>query len=115
MWGKFGLKDGDASDQNGLGNPSSSDFIQAIAQIIYESDGSVPGAGDILVRGPVFLFTNGTGVSAKGPDVKTVRRFDVGDKIGFSLFVRKQSNQSASLKYRLRVGYYTECCIRRVG
>ena len=115
VWAKFGFKDGDASDQNGLGNPSSSDFIQSIAHIIYESDGSVPGSGDILVRGPIFLFTNGTGLSAKGPTVRTVRRFDVGDKIGFSVFNRKQSNYSTSLKYRLRVGYYCECFIRRVG
>ena len=77
VWGKFGLKDGDASDQNGLGNPSSSDFIQAIAQIIYESDGSAPGT--FWCEAPCSCLPMGR-VYSKGPDVKTVRRFDVETK-----------------------------------
>ncbi len=113
--GKFGFKDGDAAGNNGLGNPSSSDFIQSIAHVLYTSDGSTPGSTDILVRGPIWLFTNGTGLTAKGCDVRTVRRFDVGDKIGFAVFNRLQSNTSTSKKYRLRAGYYNECSIRRIG
>tara|TARA_R100001510_G_scaffold33085_2_gene29580 strand:+ start:1866 stop:3968 length:2103 start_codon:yes stop_codon:yes gene_type:complete len=113
--GKFGFKDGDAAGNNGLGNPSSSDFIQSIAHVLYTSDGSTPGSTDILVRGPIWLFTNGTGLTAKGCDVRTVRRFDVGDKIGFAVFNRLQSNTSTSKKYRLRSGYYNECSIRRIG
>ena len=115
IYGKFGFLDGDASGSNTLGNPSSSSFIQSIAHIVYTSDGSTPGASDILVRGPILLFTNGTGLSAKGPDVRTVRRFDAGDKVGFAVFNRLQSNQSTSKKYRLRSGYYNECSIRRIG
>jgi len=113
--GKFGFKDGDAAGNNGLGNPSSSDFIQSIAHVLYTSDGSTPGSTDILVRGPIWLFTNGTGLTAKGCDVRTVRRFDVGDKIGFAVFNRLQSNTSTSKKYRLRAGYYNECSIRRIA
>ena len=112
---KFAFLDGDASGSNTLGNPSSTDFIQSIAHIVYTSDGSTPGASDILVRGPVMLFTNGTGLSAKGCEVRTVRRFDAADKIAFAVFNRLQSNQSTSKKYRLRSGYYNECSIRRIG
>ena len=112
---KFGFLDGDANGNNTLGNPSSSSFIQSIAHVVYTSDGSTPTASDILVRGPVMLFTNGTGLSAKGCEVRTVRRFDASDKIAFAVFNRLQSNQSTSKKYRLRSGYYNECSIRRIG
>ena len=115
VYAKLGFLDGDANGNNTLGNPSSSSFIQSIAQILYSSDGTDPTASEILVRGPIFLFTNGTGLSAKGPDVRTVRRFDVGDKIAIGVFNRLQSNQSSSKKYRLRSGYYNECSIRRIG
>lgn len=115
VYAKLGFLDGDASGSNTLGNPSSSSFIQSIAQILYSSDGTDPTASEILVRGPIHLFTNGTGLSAKGPDVRTIRRFDVGDKIAIGVFNRLQSNQSSSKKYRLRSGYYNECSIRRVG
>ena len=119
--GQFGLRDGDATGSNGLGNPSSSDFIQALAYILHSSDSADPEVGpsptpeDFLVRGPTFLYTNGTGVSAKGPVVETIRRLDVGDRIAFALWARKQSNQSSSLKYRMRSGFYNECYIRRIG
>lgn len=118
---QFGFLDGDAASDNGLGNPSSSDFIQALAYILHSSDGADPQVGpsptpeDFLVRGPIFLYTNGTGLSAKGPHVSTVRRLDVGDRIAFAVFARKQSNTSSSLKFRLRSGFYNECSIRRVG
>ena len=115
VYAKLGFLDGDTNGNNTLGNPSSSSFIQSIAQILYSSDGTDPTASEILLRGPIFLFTNGTGLSAKGPDVKTVRRFDVGDKIAIGVFNRLQSNQSSSKKYRLRSGIYNECVIRRVG
>ena len=119
--GQFGLRDGDATGSNGLGNPGSSDFIQALAYILHSSDSADPDVGpsptpeDFLVRGPTFLYTNGTGLSAKGPVVETIRRLDVGDRIAFALWARKQSNQSSTLKYRMRTGFYNECYIRRIG
>ena len=115
VYAKLGFLDGDASGSNTIGNPSSSSFIQTMTHILYSSDGTVPTASEILVRGPVYLQTNGTGISAKGSEARTVRRFDVGDKIAIGCFVRLQSNQSSSKKYRLRSGYYNECVIRRVG
>lgn len=115
VYAKLGFLDGDASGSNTIGNPSSSSFIQTMTHILYSSDGTDPTASEILVRGPVYLQTNGTGISAKGSEAKTVRRFDVGDKIAIGCFVRLQSNQSSSKKYRLRSGYYNECVIRRVG
>lgn len=112
---KLGFLDGNASGSSGLGNPSSSDFIQSFVHILFSSDGTDPTASEILVRGPVQLYTNGTGLSAKGTECRTVRRFDSGDKIAIGVFNRKQSNQSSSLKYRLRSGIYNECSIRRIG
>ncbi len=102
VYAKLGFLDGDASGSNTIGNPSSSSFIQTMTHILYSSDGTDPTASEILVRGPIYLQTNGTGISAKGSEAKTVRRFDVGDKIAIGCFVRLQSNQSSIEKYRLR-------------
>ena len=112
---KLGFLDGDTNGNNTLGNPSSSDFIQSFVHILFSSDGTDPTASEILVRGPVQLFTNGTGLSAKGTECRTVRRLDAGDKLAIGVFNRLQSNQSSSKKYRLRSGIYNECSIRRIG